>query len=353
MHNQVMRRFLSYAALAFAATAFSACDLDALRGASYREGLSSFDPSDPANKPERARFAKPGPAADEKPQDKGGASGQLAMAAGTTGAGGTEADVAKNSKIFDGSGELPSGAPKFKATGGMDKMPPADQIGSLAFDDGTKKKLSREDLLWLARAIHGETAGSATEEQAAAMTWTLAQRMRWSPTFRSWSMAKLTQAFSQPVNPNWLADGKFCKGQAKEACSARRTKLREKYRSLEWDEISPAARKVVVAFSQGQLDNRYVGLVDWLDRDMWEKGRYDQRHVAGSASRCDTDKAEFSRLKIRGDAYSAVRCPGHALDTWSWKGSEVVAVGPDGKKSLAYTLDGKDAQKPVMVATAN
>jgi hypothetical protein len=228
------------------------------------------------------------------------------------------------------------------------ELPPREAIGALVFDDGTRKQLTQEDLLWVARAIHGETGGGANEEQAAAMFWALAQRMRWSPTFRHWTMSRLAQAFSQPINPIWLAEGSKCRGSTYWGCSEKRTARRVVYRGLRWEQISPAARRVVVAFAQGRVDNHFVGLVNWFDRELWEKDGQDERFEPGNASRCQTGKATRSRLKLRGDAYLAVRCPGHRLDSWDWKGDEVVAVGPDGTRSKAHKL----VEPPVYVAQA-
>jgi hypothetical protein len=431
-----MRQILAAAILGFGALSFSACDLKKLGAKDPDETKRSaaWDPSDPDNIPESARFAKPGPPGPDGQIARNGAGGQLMAAADQSNglnSGSLEDASNKGSQIFDGArpqgeGSGQNGNPQGYmpgdngqnvagngaqngdgqglrygngngngANGGADlaheprltyasytdngdasrsvktrsgftfdevdrvsakSLPSKDEIGYLEFDDGSKKKLTQADLLWMARAIHGETSGSATEEQAAAMFWTLAQRMRWSPTFKQWSMAHLVQAFSQPVNPHWTADGSKCKGRSHEdECSPSRTRKRDKYRSLEWNEISPAARTIVTAFAQGKVDNHFVGLVDWFDRGMWEAGRYDQRHKPGNASVCGGDNEhEFSRLKIRGDAYIAVRCPGHERDTWDWKGGEVVAVGPDGRRSKAFRLDGvpSNRERSTLVASA-
>lgn len=224
------------------------------------------------------------------------------------------------------------------------------RAAALNYPDGTTKALSDEDLRWLAVVIYGETDGGADEQEAAAMTWTLAQRSYWSPTWNKHSIADLAKAYSTTTSPKYLADGSVCrariaKAQAAgtelptgDACAAHRFPLRQCYQSLTWDDIkdggkdchrwdrrkkklvdfktraAPAITTALERFKAGALDNPVPGAIGWLGGGEWKK-----------VTKRDASQAVAT---IRDNVYYASTKPGKqkrgmSWDTTSWGPTEI------------------------------
>lgn len=125
--------------------------------------------------------------------------------------------------------------------------------------------LTEEDLIWLARAVHGEGGDPATVIWALASRWVflrLYQGLDAYPTFTSF-----IRAYSQPVNPRWLRGGAFCqpggRGHGTAACSTTRTRRRARIQAMPLDQIPYDDAAPVVEFFRGRLENVYPGVTDF------------------------------------------------------------------------------------------
>lgn len=161
----------------------------------------------------------------------------------------------------------------------LSKIPPASTFQTMRWSGGKTYTFTEEDVLWLARMVHGETGGRPSYEDADAMLWSLAQRKFFAKGFRKWSMARLVQGYSQPVNPAWLRDGPKCKkfrGTFKtlergHRCAEHRFKKRGKYINLKWSQLNKVARFAVIGFVQGKSLNPVPGGVGWFAKRTWDK----------------------------------------------------------------------------------
>ena len=204
-------------------------------------------------------------------------------------------------------------------------LPEASELGRLCFDNGEEKSLDADDVLWAARMIHGETGGSASLEDADAMLWSMAQRIRWSPTWRKKTLAQLVRSYSQPINVKWSKTGKACRkyydGSSSDPppdnCSESRLKRRAAYRKIAWGKIDDVARSRTVRFARGELDNPVPGAVGWFARGLWQR-----REKNGSNAR---ENMAF-HSEIERNAFFTSTKP----DTRAWSGVEV-RVAPPGE----------------------
>lgn len=206
----------------------------------------------------------------------------------------------------------------------LDESPTEDELGYICFRDGTEKRIDPTGAIWLAKMIHGETRGNPTQEDADAMLWALVQRMGiWN--FKSWSLRRMVQAYSQPVNPIWTRTGRKCRryyepdfeGEIPDRCSETRVNLRERYIAMDWDDVDETARQAVLDFAAGRIDNHIVGAVGWFAPGTWRS-----RERNGSN---DEDNMVF-HAEIDGNVYFAMdRNP----DTTAWDETEVMVVEAD------------------------
>jgi hypothetical protein len=71
------------------------------------------------------------------------------------------------------------------------------------------------------------------------------------------SYGEMWLAFSQPIKPDWMADGKFCREGGKyhdtDACSDARLAKRERYSKLPWEKIPTQIAGYTLAFGMGLL----------------------------------------------------------------------------------------------------
>lgn len=129
--------------------------------------------------------------------------------------------------------------------------------GKLRFSDGSSYQLTEEDMLWLARSTSYEGGPPAVT------IWTEVQRfaqMHREGLFSSF--AALIRAFSQPVNPDWLRDGRYCRPGGSYAnrseCSPGALSVREAASSATWthlDARTPEVVATVIAWGQGRVPN--------------------------------------------------------------------------------------------------
>lgn len=153
-----------------------------------------------------------------------------------------------------------------------------DDRMEIRYPDGTAVRFNEEDLLWTAKLVQGE--GARTEEEAAAIVWTLVQRRYWGTGmarpnprafagYRSWHT--YVQTFSQALNPKWLRTGEFCRpGGAHAAtgyCSTERLRRRDVLARATWDQLDPMPRAVALAFVEGKVPNVAPGVVDFRAGD--------------------------------------------------------------------------------------
>jgi len=135
--------------------------------------------------------------------------------------------------------------------------------GTLYGPVGDPTPLTDDDMLWLGRAIVGETGGR-NEEWGAAVAWTLAQNMKLiqrSSPFTTFT--GVTRAYCQPISPRWAtADASGCQ-RAPHMCTERHLERRQRYLRMTWDEFPSATQNVVTAFRAGTLPNPVPGAVDW------------------------------------------------------------------------------------------
>lgn len=116
-------------------------------------------------------------------------------------------------------------------------------------------EISHDDCLWAARGILGECGPWASYESMEACLWAILRRCLLLPNTRGYG--DMWQAFSQPINPAWRDDGKFCApGGAydrRDECSPAREAKREKMASLPWEKIPTQISGTVLAFGMGQV----------------------------------------------------------------------------------------------------
>lgn len=123
---------------------------------------------------------------------------------------------------------------------------------------GKTYTLTETDVIWLARSIRGECGPHPTREAAAAVSWTLMNRFMLLPAFAKWtSFTDLIRAFSQPVNPEWFADGSKCREggpfHGKENCDPKTTAWRVQLSGMPLSTLGPAAG-YARAFAEGTLE---------------------------------------------------------------------------------------------------
>ena len=204
----------------------------------------------------------------------------------------------------------------------LDKIPDPATLKTLNGSSGSYS-FTEDDLLWLARMIHGETGGSPTKEDAEAMIWAIAQRKYFAKGFQSWDLATMVQKYSQPVNTKWLRDGPVCgklsdaeveKLAKGEPCAKHRFAKREKYAKIEWKDISQVARQAVVDFASGSSVNPIPGGVGWYAKGLWEK------REKNGANQSEWEKPVHG-WEIEQNVF--YKSAAKASNTESWSGTEV------------------------------
>lgn len=120
---------------------------------------------------------------------------------------------------------------------------------------GPKKgyTLASSDIEWLARSMWGE---ASTDEGRIAVAWSHINRFllvnyRWMQT--GWSFKQYMQSHSQPINPAWSRDGKFCrlggKYHDREECAESLLRRRER---LQTHRVPDRIMALAEAFADGE-----------------------------------------------------------------------------------------------------
>lgn len=119
------------------------------------------------------------------------------------------------------------------------------------------------DLLWLARALVGETGGE-DETAAAAVAWAIAQNcMLVSRPAPFATLTAAVRAYSIPTSTDYL-DPTSAKCQRNPtACTPARIARRREIQAMGWTEIPAATKNVVGRFLRGTLPNPVPGAVDF------------------------------------------------------------------------------------------
>lgn len=142
-------------------------------------------------------------------------------------------------------------------------MTVAPSVGTITSADGFSYQLTPDDLDWLSRLLANEGGSDS------ANCWTMAQRfvlMRHSfSTFRT-----MLQAFSQPINPKWLATGEFCRPGGQYAgnqtyCSAAQTAHRAQVQSP--SAHYPDKLAFAQSWARGEIPNPVPGATDFRAND--------------------------------------------------------------------------------------
>ncbi len=219
----------------------------------------------------------------------------------------------------------------------LDSMPAVNVLGNLCYKNGKTKKISTDDVLWLARMIHGETNGKPSKESSAALLWSITQRTV-LPRWRENSLSHLARAYSLSINENWTEKGSKCKGFYKKKykgkgnsqCAPVFVKKRTMNMSMKWKDIHPIARKSVLNFAQGLTDNSVIGSIGWSAKKNWDRGRGKKAKNKKGKYSNELD-AKFSNVVHQILSGQVFFYRGNDPDTRKWSGTEVFVTGP--KKS--------------------
>jgi hypothetical protein len=117
-------------------------------------------------------------------------------------------------------------------------------------------RLTWDDLLWAARMLIGEAGTNASTNEGAAVLWCMASRL---VALNSTSYTRLIQAYSQPINPKWMAEGEFCRVGGRfngtTHCAPNKLERRARYQNTTWEEIPGDVQDLVFRWATGQVDN--------------------------------------------------------------------------------------------------
>ena len=161
------------------------------------------------------------------------------------------------------------------SAGDLASYQPFARIVAPAFGKSPPKdyQLTLQDVLWAARMAVFETRGDNTAD-AAAVLWTMTQlfaapRCKYSqnkfPRFY-----RMLQAYSQPINPIWLANGSKCRpgstygpggekyNSGYKPCHPHKLRARASHQRATWETLkakNPENAKVIIAWATGKLPN--------------------------------------------------------------------------------------------------
>jgi hypothetical protein len=176
-------------------------------------------------------------------------------------------------------------------------------------------QLTRDDLLWLGRAMQGEGGNHA------ATAWTYVQRLAGR---RLSSLRALVLAHSQVVNPIWRRDGSRCAPGGRyygtNYCSPRSLDARDRAASLTWEQIPSRVRSVLVQLAAGTLANPAPRATDFAN-DVVSQG-FLRRHPD-------------ARVVLReGNWYLAEGPSSSPRPSVSWPNNYVRLAPPDGSSPV-------------------
>lgn len=130
--------------------------------------------------------------------------------------------------------------------------------------DGTRRyQITWDDLLWLARMVHGE-AGTNYQDGAATL-WTISSR--YFSINAVGPLYQLAQRYSQPINPRWQEDGEFCRvggrHHGSSHCSPAVLERRRAVSTLPWENINPRIQRLVYNWATANVQNPVSRAVHW------------------------------------------------------------------------------------------
>ncbi|MGE0789753.1 MAG: hypothetical protein AB7S26_29035 [Sandaracinaceae bacterium] len=135
-------------------------------------------------------------------------------------------------------------------------------------------RLTKTDVLWAARMVEGETLRRPDRgDDALAVLWTMTslfapdgQRAKYGGR-RFVTFTDQIRAYSQPINPRWLAEGEFCRPGGRsfgtDACADARLTARARLQRTAWKELDPLLRRVVIAWALGRTRNPVPGAIEF------------------------------------------------------------------------------------------
>ena len=209
----------------------------------------------------------------------------------------------------------------------MDISSIPQRLGRIVTANGYSYQITPDDVLWLARSVHKE----GREPTYAPTIWTYFQRQ--AAYRRSSSLASLVLAHSQPVNPEWRRDGRFCRpgGQYNTSpkCAPARLQERADNAIRSWGEIPPAVRTAVLEAVTAVLPNPVPRATDFADQEVSQgflgrnpSARLISKVVSSQCPRCNWYLAErvsrdwpenFVRIDFDGTVSTSATPPALAI----------------------------------------
>lgn len=201
----------------------------------------------------------------------------------------------------------------------MRTLPAQRTLATLVSRDGLRYRITRNDLLWLAKMA----AYEGGVESAPALLWALAQRFAWVDRSRFPTLAALARSFSQPINPIWARDGSMCRegGQYHDRsdCSESALARRDRANAASWSSLDSTLTDVVGAWGQGKVLNPVPTAANWA------MSRPRQGYTVSVADNYLIDNPEARAvLTYGGNTFIAER------KTKNWPDDHVALVNRDG-----------------------
>jgi hypothetical protein len=171
---------------------------------------------------------------------------------------------------------------------------------------------SNMDIAWLARSLHGEGGPECSRTKASALSWTMFNRFMLNPRhFGTDTFWVFLQGFSQPINPKWRSDGKFCvlggKYHDSAYCSANKLLRRDR---IAYGPIPPTCLGFAEEMAVGTLEQPpkiYIDFASYKGMDKYG------------------DKIGGDNFLTAAD--DAVRLQGHGKTPMAWSSGKVTRIG--------------------------
>lgn len=140
------------------------------------------------------------------------------------------------------------------------------ELGQIVSKGGFRYQLTPEDILWLGRSVQFEGGGNP-----GATAWTYAQRL--VALFPTWSLMRLVQAHSQPVNPIWRRDGEKCRPGGpyygnQTYCSEAQLARRDRAATIPWRELRPDIRSLIARWAKAEVPNPVPRAADFANAEV-------------------------------------------------------------------------------------
>jgi hypothetical protein len=181
-------------------------------------------------------------------------------------------------------GEIePEIEPALAVTEQIPALEDVQDIGVLEYRDARNPetvagriRLTRDDVLWMARMLRGEAYGFGRRHYAMVL-YTVAQRLWYLPTYRTLTnYTEFMRRFSQPINPRFTDPSSLYCRRYHRACTPAHIARRQKMQSMPWEQIPDELREMAILFAQGKLENPVPLSIDFAraygPRDCVNKG---------------------------------------------------------------------------------